>query len=140
MEKHNFDITALLEAAFLYREKAYAPYSGFSVGAALLTQDGSIFGGCNIENAAYSPTLCAERTAFAKAISEGQRHFKALAVVGGPQGQAPVDFIPPCGVCRQWLAEFCSADMPVFLAKSMEEYQSYTCAELLPHSFSPHML
>lgn len=140
MEKKDLDINALLKTALLYREKAYAPYSSFSVGAALLTADGQIFGGCNIENAAYSPTLCAERTAFAKAVSEGCRDFKALAVVGGPLGQPPKDFVPPCGVCRQWLVEFCSAEMPLILARTMDDYRIYTCADLMPHGFSAQML
>ncbi|MDO4733597.1 MAG: cytidine deaminase [Bacillota bacterium] len=131
---------ALLQQVFLYRKRAYAPYSGFSVGAALLGADGRIFGGCNIENSAYSPTLCAERTAFAKAISEGCRDFAALAVAGGPSGEEPRDYVSPCGVCRQWLVEFCRPEMPVILARTPEDYRIYSCGELLPHSFSAKML
>lgn len=131
-------ICDLIQTAFDYRKRAYAPYSKFAVGAALLTKDGKIFGGCNIENSAFSPTLCAERTAFAKAISEGHMDFAALAVVGGPLEQAaPLsEYTPPCGVCRQWLAEFGAPDMPVILARALDDYQVYSCAELLPHSFS----
>ncbi len=128
----------LIETALAYRQNAYTPYSGFAVGAALLTEDRRIFGGCNVENAAFSPTLCAERTAFAKAVSEGCRSFAALAVVGGPATEdAPLSqFCPPCGVCRQWLAEFCDPEMPVILAKSVTDYKLLSCGELLPEAFS----
>lgn len=136
--KENFDHKSLLRAAFEYRERAYAPYSHFKVGAALLTADGQIFGGCNIENSAYSPILCAERTAFAKAVSEGQREFIALAVVGGPEEEQPPlsNYTAPCGVCRQWMQEFCPADMPVLLGRSDADYRLHTCGELLPFGFS----
>ena len=86
---------------------AYVPYSGFTVGAALLTKSGKVYRGCNIENAAFGPSCCAERTAFFKAVSEGKRGFSAIAIVGGPAGKEPEDFCPPCGVCRQVMMEFC---------------------------------
>lgn len=116
-------------------EKAYAPYSGFRVGAALLTESGKIFSGCNIENGAFSPTICAERTAVAKAVSEGERTFKALAVVGGKDGVI-TGICPPCGVCRQVLQEFCSPDFPIYLGKGNGEYETITLQELLPLGFS----
>lgn len=131
-------IEKLIHTALVYRTRAYAPYSHFTVGAALLSADGQIFGGCNIENAAYSPTICAERTAFAKAVSEGCHTFSALAIMGGPEDQTmPLDtFCPPCGVCRQWLAEFCVKTMPIILARSATDYRTFTCEELIPHCFS----
>ncbi len=98
-------INKLKAAALSHVEKAYAPYSGFQVGAALLTEDGKIYTGCNIENAAYTPTICAERTAFFKAVSEGEREFKAICIAGGKDGTVD-DFTPPCGVCRQVMMEF----------------------------------
>ena len=113
--------------------KAYAPYSGFQVGAALLCSDGTVFTGCNIENAAYSPTNCAERTAIFKAVSEGRRDFAAIAICGGKAGQI-ASLCPPCGVCRQVLAEFCKADFPVYLAHK-EGYKALTLGDLLPYSF-----
>ena len=133
------DYTELVRQAFAAREKAYTPYSGFKVGAALLTQDGRVYAGCNIENAAYTPTNCAERTAFFKAVSEGERHFAAIAVVGGPQETKGGDFAFcfPCGVCRQVMAEFCGGDFVVAVAKSPEEHKLYTLKELLPESFGP---
>ena len=94
--------------------RAYAPYSGFKVGAALLCQDGTVYQGCNIENAAFSPTVCAERTAIFKAVSEGKREFAAIAVCGGKDGVI-TGLFPPCGVCRQVMAEFCPADFPIYL-------------------------
>jgi homotetrameric cytidine deaminase len=128
-------ITAAIEA----QKFAYVPYSGIKVGAALLSADGAIFDGCNIENAAYSPTLCAERTAFAKAISYGQQDFQAIAVVGSSAKDAAeeLDYFYPCGVCRQWLAEFCAPDFVIIVAKSPTDYLQLALAELLPHSFGP---
>ena len=113
---------------------AYAPYSGFFVGAALLCADGTVYQGCNIENAAYGPTNCAERTAIFKAVYDGHRDFTAIAVVGGKGGQITGAF-PPCGVCRQVLREFCEDDMLVYLP-GPEGYETTTLGELLPHSFS----
>ena len=113
--------------------KAYAPYSGFHVGAALLTKDGRVYTGCNIENAAYGPTNCAERTAFFKAVSEGERGFSAIAVIGGLHGEI-AKVAAPCGVCRQVMREFCDDDFAIHLWDGTE-YQTYTLAELLPLSF-----
>lgn len=115
---------------------AYAPYSGYLVGAALLTADGKIYTGCNIENAAYSPTICAERVALFKAVSEGQRDFVALAVAGGKDGVVSGAF-PPCGVCRQALAEFCPSTMPVLVVERENSHRRYTLADLLPEAFGP---
>ena len=114
---------------------SYVPYSNFHVGAALLTSEGEIYTGCNIENAAYGPSNCAERTAIFKAVSEGKKNFEAIAVVGGKNGKIE-DFCPPCGVCRQVLAEFCKKDFEIILAKSTDEYKIMTLEQLLPESFS----
>lgn len=115
-------------------ERAYAPYSGYKVGAALLCADGAVYQGCNIENAAFSPTICAERTAFAKAVSEGQREFVAMAVCGGRDGVI-TGLFPPCGVCRQVMAEFCREDFPVYMAGPHGQFETRTLAQLLPDSF-----
>ena len=124
----------LIQTAIEARKRAYAPYSGFFVGAALLAADGRVFTGCNIENAAFTPTNCAERTAFFKAVSEGVRAFEAIAVVGG-KGEEPSEFCAPCGVCRQVMAEFCSPDFRVILGNENNQ-TVYTLSELLPASFS----
>lgn len=114
---------------------SYAPYSHFHVGVALLTKDGNIYTGCNIENAAYGPSNCAERTAFFKAVSEGILKFDAIMVVGGPNGKIK-DYCPPCGVCRQVMMEFCNPDeFKIFLAKSKDDIVEYTLKELLPLGF-----
>lgn len=123
----------LLELAIEARKKSYSPYSNFRVGAALLTKSGKVYGGCNIENAAYTPTNCAERTAIFKAVSEGEREFAAIAIVGG-KGEEPADFCAPCGICRQVLAEFCDLDFRIVLG-TPENIRVYTLAELLPLSF-----
>ena len=125
----------LIEKAKMAAENAYVPYSGFKVGAALLTKSGKVYLGCNIENASYSPTNCAERTAFFKAVSEGEREFSKIAVVGGENGVF-CDYCTPCGVCRQVMSEFCSEDFTVVLGKNGDSYKSFTLGELLPHSFS----
>ena len=117
---------------------AYAPYSGFHVGAALLCSDGTVYTGCNIENAAYSPTNCAERTAIFKAVSEGRRDFAAIAVCGGKNGII-TNLCTPCGVCRQVLQEFCKDDLPVYLAHK-EGYKTLTLGDLLPYSFGEDSL
>lgn len=127
--------TELIEKAFSMLKFSYAPYSHFTVGAALLCKNGKIFGGCNIENAAYGPSNCAERTAVFKAVSEGEKDFEAICIVGGHEGIVK-DFCPPCGVCRQVMREFCSPDFKIILAKSADEFKIYTLAELLPESFS----
>ncbi|MBQ7767726.1 MAG: cytidine deaminase [Oscillospiraceae bacterium] len=118
--------------------KAYAPYSGFRVGAALLCSDGTIYTGCNIENAAYSPTNCAERTAIFKAVSEGRRDFTAIAVCGGKNGII-ANLCTPCGVCRQVLREFCKDDFPVYLAHK-DGFKALTLGDLLPYSFGEDSL
>lgn len=123
----------LMQAAVKARKQAYAPYSGFFVGAALLTKDGKVYTGCNIENASYTPTNCAERTAFFKAVSEGERAFEAIAVVGG-KGEEPSELCAPCGVCRQVMTEFCNKDFRVLLG-TPEKFKAYTLEELFPLSF-----
>ena len=125
---------ALIAAAAGARELSYAPYSNFCVGAALLARDGRIFTGCNVENAAYSPTNCAERTAVFKAVSEGVREFAAIAVVGGKRGEIS-PLCAPCGVCRQVLAEFCPPDFPVILG-TPEDFRVYALNEILPLAFT----
>lgn len=125
----------LMALAVEARKQAYAPYSGFRVGAALLTADGRVYTGCNVENAAYTPTNCAERTAFFKAVSEGVRTFSAIAVTGG-SGEEPTDCCAPCGVCRQVMTEFCRGDFRILLGNG-EKILAYTLDELLPLSFSP---
>ncbi len=131
----------LCRAALDAMTYAYVPYSKHTVGAALLTPDGKIYKGCNIENAAYGPTNCAERTAVFKAVSEGDRSFSAIAICGGLEGKVEGIF-PPCGVCRQVLREFCSLDMPVLLVSSSEplRYERLTLGALLPYSFGPENL
>ena len=125
----------LVQAAVAAMQRAYAPYSGFTVGAALLAADGRVFTGCNIENASFTPTVCAERTAVCKAVSEGVRDFKMLAIAGGKNGKL-TGICPPCGVCRQVLAEFCPPDFPVLLAETPDRFRRVTLGELLPYSFS----
>lgn len=129
------DERTLIREAFAAREYAYAPYSGFFVGAALLGKSGNIYRGCNVENGSFSATNCAERTAFFQAVAQGERDFAAIAIVGGAGGE-PVGFCPPCGVCRQVMAEFCEADFLILLAESEENWKTYTLKELLPESFS----
>lgn len=128
-------IEKLIKKAIDMLDFSYVPYSNFHVGAALLTSEGEIYTGCNIENAAYGPSNCAERTAVFKAVSEGKKEFEAIAVVGGKNGKIE-DFCPPCGVCRQVLAEFCKKDFKIILAKSTDEYKIMTLEQLLPESFS----
>ena len=115
-------------------EKAYAPYSSFTVGAALLARNGNIYTGCNIENAAFSPTNCAERTAFFKAVSEGEREFSAIAVAGG-KNLSFNESCFPCGVCRQVMSEFCDADFRIITGNDRDGTRSYTLSELLPEGF-----
>ncbi len=116
------------------RNNAYTPYSGFKVGAALLCDDGSIYTGCNIENSSYSPTVCAERVAIFKAVSDGKRDFLAIAVCGSPDGELTQEFCYPCGVCRQVLSEFCDKDFKIYVV-SKNDVKEYTLSELLPYSF-----
>lgn len=117
-------------------KNAYAPYSGYKVGAALLTEKGKFFAGCNIENAAYTPTVCAERVALFNAISSGERNFTAIAVAGGKDGVISGAF-PPCGVCRQVMAEFCAPDFTVLVVTGEDSYKKYTLNELFPQAFTP---
>ena len=134
-------IEEMIDLAIRQLDYSYAPYSHFHVGAALLAKNGNVYGGCNIENAAYTPTNCAERTAFFKAVSEGERSFTAIAVVGGPEGASEFDWCAPCGVCRQVMKEFCHEDaFQIILARSVKEYKVYTLAELLPMGFGPDNL
>lgn len=125
----------LVKAAFDAMQKAYAPYSSYKVGAALLSVDGKLYTGCNVENAAYGPTNCAERTAFFKAISEGEREFLKIAVVGGKDGNV-TDLFMPCGVCRQVMAEFCDNDFEIIVARSEDDFISFTLSSILPYGFS----
>ena len=125
----------LVEMAVEAMNHAYVPYSGYKVGAALLCKDGSVYCGCNIENASYSPTNCAERTAFFKAVYDGHRDFTAIAVFGGKDGVITGPF-PPCGVCRQVMREFCEDDFSIYMVGANGSYETLTLAQLLPHSFS----
>lgn len=125
----------LISYAINSLENAYAPYSKFKVGAALLCENGNVYTGCNVENASFSATNCAERTAFFKAISEGERAFKKIAVVAFKDGKIN-EYISPCGVCRQVMAEFCTDDFEIVLAKSTSDYVTYKLSDLLPNSFS----
>lgn len=119
---------------------AYAPYSGFHVAAALLCRDGTIYTGCNVENASYPAGNCAERTALFKAVSEGKREFSCIVIMGGAGGKVE-NYCPPCGICRQALREFCRpSEFLVILAKSGEDYRVFTLEELLPESFGPEAL
>ena len=125
----------LMELAVEAMGHSYSPYSGYKVGAALLCADGTVYQGCNVENAAYSPTICAERTAIFKAIYDGKRDFTAIAVCGGKDGKITGQF-PPCGVCRQVMREFCKDDFMIYLHTDSLDIRGYSLAELLPQSFS----
>jgi len=127
--------TKLCELAIKASEKSYSPYSKFRVGAALLCADGSVYTGCNIENASYTPTVCAERVAIFKAVSEGKRDFVSIAIAGGKSGNVGIDRCTPCGVCLQTLAEFCDSEKFVILLAKDGGYEKYTLKELLPMSF-----
>jgi len=128
----------LMCAAENAREKAYSPYSDFKVGAALLTKSGKVYLGCNIENASFTPTVCAERVAFFEAVKNGETDFEAIAIVGGKAGERP-SACAPCGVCRQVMAEFCQKDFRILLG-SRESFKAYTFEELFPLSFSSENL
>ncbi len=131
------DYGKLVNAAISARDMAYTPYSRFHVGAALLTKEGKVYQGCNIENATYTPTNCAERTAFFKAVSEGERDFAAIAIVGGREEEAIHEYCPPCGVCRQVMMEFCNPEeFEIVLADDPEHWKIYKLCELLPLGFS----
>lgn len=132
------NIRKLVMAAIEARRNSYSPYSHYRVGAALLTADGKVIMGCNIENAAYGPSNCAERTAFFKAVSEGIRDFAAIAIVGSPEGEELTQYAYPCGVCRQVMREFCEpSQFQIIVAKSVEDYRVMTLTDLLPESFGP---
>lgn len=131
------DCKELFDKAVKAREKSYSPYSGYSVGAALLCSDGTVYTGCNIENAAYSPTVCAERVAIFKAVSDGRRDFTAMAIAGGKDG---IDPCTPCGVCRQVMVEFCSADRFELILKGVDGLYRIRLGELLPGGFGPDNL
>lgn len=129
-------VEKLIQKAACARQNSYSPYSDYQVGAALLTEEGDIYTGCNIENAAYSPTNCAERTAFFKAISEGKRQFSAISIIGGIRGKEITEYAYPCGVCRQVMMEFCNPHtFKIIVAKSVKEYEIKTLEELLPDGF-----
>ncbi len=131
----------LVELALEARQMAYTPYSHFTVGAALMTKEGKVYKGCNIENASYTPTNCAERTAFFKAISEGEKEFAAIAIVGGFEDKEELGLCTPCGVCRQVMREFCDDDFKVILLTEQtggeNKYEVYDLTEVLPLSFGP---
>ena len=125
----------LVRQALAAMKFAYVPYSGFTVGAALLTKSGKVYLGCNIENAAYGPSNCAERTAFFKAVSEGEREFAAIAVVGGKDGVIE-DVFPPCGVCRQVMQEFCAPDFMIYMGRADDSFVAVRLEDFLPYGFS----
>lgn len=130
-------IEKLIDTAIEQLKFSYTPYSNFKVGAALLTKSGKIYTGCNIENASYTPTNCAERTAFFKAVSEGVREFRAICIVGGKDGKL-TEYTAPCGVCRQVMMEFCDPKtFQIILAVDKERYEIYTLEELMPLGFGP---
>lgn len=130
-------IQQLIDQAAGMMQMSYAPYSHYHVGAALLAADGTVYTGCNIENASYTPSICAERTAFSKAVSEGVRQFTAIAIIGGPDGQ-PTGYASPCGVCRQVMMEFCDPDVfQVIVAMDRDHYVVRTLGEFLPMGFGP---
>ena len=130
-------VEKLIDTAIEQLKFSYTPYSNFKVGAALLTKSGKIYTGCNIENASYTPTNCAERTAFFKAVSEGVRDFQAICIVGGKDGQL-TEYTAPCGVCRQVMMEFCDPKtFQIILAVDKEQYTIYTLEELMPLGFGP---
>ena len=128
-------IEKLITQAIGARKKAYAPYSGFHVGAALLSAQGRVYPGCNIENASYGATVCAERVAFFRAVQEGERDFNAIAIIGGPGGEEPVDYAYPCGMCRQVMTEFASGDFVIITAKDEKHFECHTLKELMPYGF-----
>ena len=135
-QSKTYHTSQLIETAIEQLKYSYTPYSGFKVGAALLAKNGTVYTGCNIENAAYTPTNCAERTAFFKAVSEGERSFTRIAVVGNYPGK-PGDYCAPCGVCRQALYEFGGPKLTVIMAKDENDYIVTTLGDLLPYGFGP---
>ena len=139
-QSKTYHTSQLIETAIEQLKYSYTPYSGFKVGAALLAKNGTVYTGCNIENAAYTPSNCAERTAFFKAVSEGERKFSAICIVGGMNGIA-VDYTAPCGVCRQVMMEFCQPEtFQIILAVDEENYKVCSLWELFPFGFGPDNL
>jgi len=140
MERNRDMVKELAERALENLDRAYVPYSHFHVSAALLAEDGRVFTGVNVENASYPAGICAERTAFVKAVSEGAKEFSAIAICGGEDGHV-TDYCPPCGICRQVMREFCDPEnFRIFLVKTPEDYREYRLSELLPESFGPEHL
>ena len=140
MDSQKNKATDLIRLAYEAQKRSYSPYSGFQTGAALETAGGKVYQGCNIENAGYTPSNCAERTAFFKAVSEGITKFKAICIVGGKDGVV-TEYTPPCGVCRQVMMEFCNPEtFQVILAVDDRRYHMYRLKELLPHGFGPFNL
>ena len=135
----NNAISDLCQKAIDMRSGSYAPYSDFLVGSAVLTSDGSIYTGCNIENSAFGPSICAERTAIFKAVSEGHKDLVAIAIAGGKR-DGDLQYCAPCGVCRQVMREFCNSSFKIYLAKSAQDYKEFTLGDLLPESFGPENL
>lgn len=133
MNKESMDRLAV--SALEARAMAYAPYSRYQVGAALMTCDGRVYQGCNIENASYGATCCAERTAFFKAVSEGAHDFCAIAIAGGMEGQKPADYAYPCGICRQVMQEFCGPGFLILVVKGPADYETYSLEQILPFGF-----
>ena len=132
-------VSDLCQKAVEMRSESYAPYSDFLVGSAILTSDGKIFTGCNVENSAFGPSICAERTAIVKAVSEGYRDLAAIAIAGGKR-DGGLQYCAPCGVCRQVMREFCGPSFRIYLAKSATDYKEFTLGDLLPESFGPENL
>lgn len=135
-KKNDGNVRELIEMAIEARKNSYSPYSHFQVGACLQGKSGNLYTGCNIENAGYSATNCAERTAFFKAVSQGEKEFKRIAVVGGKKGK-DLEFCPPCGICRQVMQEFCNPEeFEIIIAVSEKKYETYLLKELLPLGFT----
>lgn len=130
----------LISYAFEARKRSYCPYSDFAVGAAVMCDDGTIFQGCNIENASYSATICAERSAILSAVSSGQQNFLAIAIVGGKKDAFVEEFVYPCGVCRQVMVEFCENNFLIIVAKSENDYQEFTLDKMVPYQFDANYL
>lgn len=134
------ETTGLIKKTIENLKNSYSPYSGFAVSAVLLCRDGSIYTGVNIENAAYSASVCAERSAFIQAVNEGKREFDKIIICGGHDGRIS-DYCPPCGVCRQVMREFCNPDsFKIILAKSEDDWREFTLEEMLPLGFGPDYL
>lgn len=138
----NIDKKLLIKKALQAQKNSYSPYSNFCVGAGLLAKNGEIFTGCNIESVSFTPTICAERTAISKAVSEGVNEFIAIAIVGKKVDELEenIGYISPCGVCRQVMIEFCDKDFKIILARNEDDFKEYTLDEIMPIYFSPKEL